>query len=95
MLIAALILICVGVLFRWIAIRTLGKDFHLIIQVPSRVVKTGIYKYLKHPGYWGTILIIVGASLISAPLGIFIMAWCFFKSRMVIEEEIIKRCKNG
>lgn len=92
--IIAIILILVGLLMRFVSMKTLGKDFSLIIQTPSKVCKTGIYKHLKHPAYYGSMSVILGASLISPVIGILITAYAFYKSRMVVEDEIIKRCKN-
>lgn len=93
--IIAIILILIGLLMRYISIKTLGKDFSLILQIPSKVCKIGIYKYLKHPAYYGSMLIILGTSLISPIIGILITAYAFYKSRIVVEDEIIKRCENG
>lgn len=88
--IAAILLIFTGLLLRFLAMRALGKDFSLTIKVPSRVVKTGIYKYDRHPAYAGSMMIIIGASLISELLGIVLTAYAFFKSRMVVEDEITR-----
>lgn len=93
--IIGIICILLGFTLRLWSMRDLGKDFQEIIQVPSKVVKTGIYKYFKHPAYWGSMMIIGGASLISIYLGIMLTAFVFYRSRMVLENEIIKRCNHG
>jgi len=90
-------MICVlsGLLLRYLAMRALGRDFQEIIQIPSRVVKKGLYKWLKHPAYWGSLMVIFGVSIMEPVAGIMLLSWAFYKSRMVIENEIIKRCNYG
>lgn len=84
-------LILIGLLLRFLSWRALGVDASMVIKWPSRVVKTGIYKYDRHPAYAGSMMIIIGASLISEILGIVLVAYYFFKSRMVVEDEIIRQ----
>jgi len=86
-----IILILTGFVLRYMAYKKLGSDFTLTLERPKRVVTTGIYKYLKHPSYWGSLLIILGCSLIDETLGILAISWAFYKSRMVEEEKILKR----
>jgi len=83
--------IVVGFLFRWAAMRKLGSDFSLSLRVPSRIVETGIYRIMRHPSYFGSLLIILGLTLLSPVLGVMAISIAFFASRIVAEEDILRR----
>jgi protein-S-isoprenylcysteine O-methyltransferase Ste14 len=55
----------VGYLIRGIAIRGLGKFFTgtVLIKEDHRLVRSGLYKYLRHPAYAGTLLAHLGLGL--------------------------------
>ncbi len=95
MIFVIIVLIIIGLLLRYWAVNSLKENFQLIIQPPTEVITTGAYRFMKHPSYYGSMLLIVGASLIHPALGIIIISYAFFKSRMVVEDEIIRRMKNG
>lgn len=59
------VLIVFGMLFRFIAIRTLGKFFtvNLAIHGDQSIIKTGLYQYIRHPSYSGSLLSFVGFGL--------------------------------
>ena len=59
------ILIVIGMLIRFIAIRTLGKFFtvNLAVHGNHRLIMTGLYKYIRHPSYTGSLLSFVGFGL--------------------------------
>ena len=86
-----IILIMIGVALRYWAIRTLGSDFTEVICMPSRKVTTGPYRFMKHPSYVGSLCIVAGGACIADIVGILLIAWAFYRSRMVIENEILKR----
>ena len=83
--------IVVGFLLRWMAMRELGRDFSLSLRIPSRVVKTGIYRVMRHPSYFGSLLIILGLAILLPLLGVMATAIAFFASRIVAEEDILRR----
>ena len=58
-------LIVLGMFIRFIAIRTLGKFFtvNLAIHGDQSLIKTGLYKYIRHPSYTGSLLSFVGFGL--------------------------------
>ena len=60
-----LILIIAGMVIRFMAIRTLGKFFtaNLAIQADHKLVKYGLYKYIRHPSYFGSLLSFIGFGL--------------------------------
>src|SRR5215218_978282 len=63
--ILGLALLLAGVAFRWAAIYTLGKYFTgtVLIKDDHRLVRTGLYKHLRHPAYTGTLVAHLGLGL--------------------------------
>jgi protein-S-isoprenylcysteine O-methyltransferase Ste14 len=59
------VLILAGMVIRFTAIRSLGKFFtvDLAIQGDHRLIQAGLYKYIRHPSYSGSLLSFVGFSL--------------------------------
>lgn len=55
-----LLFLFLGVLLRCLAIKSLGEywSFNIRIYRCHRIIKTGIYKYIQHPAYWGNIYIV-------------------------------------
>ena len=86
---AAISLITIGIILRVIAMKTLRENFTEVIRTPTRVIRTGIYKYVKHPAYWGSMLILLGVSILSDTAAIMLLSFFFYRSRMVLEDEII------
>lgn len=60
-----LALLVAGVAVRWRAIYTLGKFFTgvVLIREDHRLVRTGIYKHVRHPAYTGALLAHLGLGL--------------------------------
>jgi len=91
------LLILVGMLIRFIAVKTLGKFFtvNLAIQGNHRIIKTGFYKYVRHPSYSGSLLSFLGfcltvnnwLSLVIIMVPILIT----FLNRINIEEELLQQ----
>jgi protein-S-isoprenylcysteine O-methyltransferase Ste14 len=63
--IAGIVLMLFGVGLRWWAIITLGRYFTFDVAVRSTqsVVQSGPYRFVRHPSYSGTLLILLGVSL--------------------------------
>ena len=59
------ILAVIGVVVRTVGMLTLGRFYTRTLKKTENhmLVTNGIYKYLRHPGYAGTIFIFLGASL--------------------------------
>lgn len=57
-----LLIIVIGMIFRLIAIMTLGNFFtvNLTIRDNHQIKKDGLYKLLRHPSYTGSILSFIG-----------------------------------
>jgi len=54
-----------GIVIRWTAIYTLGKYFtaKVVIKDDHRLIRTGPYKYLRHPAYTGALVAHLGLGL--------------------------------
>jgi protein-S-isoprenylcysteine O-methyltransferase Ste14 len=85
-------LMVVGLVFRWVAIRQLGQFFvpEVVIQPGQRVIDQGLYHYLRHPSYTGTLITVIGYGLaLTNWLSLLIMLSVFLKIywvRMTVEE---------
>ena len=69
----ALFLIIAGLIVRWVAILTLGRLFTVDVAIHEDhpVVETGLYRFVRHPAYAGTLITFLG-------LGIFFENWLSF-----------------
>jgi len=90
-----LMLIIVGIVIRLMAIRTLGKFFtvNLNLSDDHRLIKKGLYKFIRHPSYTGSLLSFLGFGLslnnwVSAII-IFIPILISFIYRINIEEKLM------
>lgn len=89
--------IIVGQLARSLAMFTAGKSFSHVVQKtkdPDHVlVKNGIYKYLRHPSYFGFFWWALGTQMILLnPLSFLlfvIVLWRFFNHRIILEEAFL------
>lgn len=88
-LIAGIVLTMAGFIIRLLAVRALGRDFRLELKCPSRIVTTGIYRWMRHPSYFGSILAVLGLSLIHPAIGIAATAGAFFLARIITEEQVL------
>jgi protein-S-isoprenylcysteine O-methyltransferase Ste14 len=92
---AGVILMFVGLAIRLISILKLGKYFtmNITIQENHKLIKDGVYKYIRHPSYTGLIVILFGMSIIYGNLISFILVlfplviWIF--KRIEAEERIL------
>lgn len=59
---AAVVLLVSGVAVRWAAIFTLGRYFtaNVAIHPGQRIIRTGAYRYVRHPAYSGLLLAFLG-----------------------------------
>lgn len=60
--ILGVILIYTGIVFRYIAIRTLGKYFTVDVAIHKdhQLIRHGFYRYLRHPSYTGSLITFLG-----------------------------------
>jgi protein-S-isoprenylcysteine O-methyltransferase Ste14 len=92
--VAGLSLFLIGIYVRVVAQRTLGKYFLTDLRTLQnhRLVKHGIYKYIRHPAYLCTVLFSIGISLIFSSFYGFLVMLVLFPSylyRIRIEERVL------
>jgi len=63
--ITGLIIAWAGIVFRFWAVRTLGRSFttKVVVKEDQEVVTTGPYRLVRHPSYLGVIVILFGLGL--------------------------------
>lgn len=90
-----LILFSTGIFLRLWAIRTLGRFFTFEIGIRSehRIVKSGPYRWLRHPSYTGYLLLLLGVG-VSLKSGLFLLltwptALIFLLLRIQNEEQML------
>ena len=101
--IIGLIMIFVGLFVRFSAILHAGKSFDHRIQYVKdpehKLITDGIYKYIRHPGYFGFLVFAVGTQVYySNPIciiGFYIVLFKFFKNRIEDEEAALCRMFPG
>ena len=84
-----------GVLIRIVAIRTLKKDFDGYIQIKEtqKLHTKGLYRFVRHPSYTGSILFFIGFGLSSLNVvtwGLFtLFIFWIYALRITYEEKIL------
>jgi protein-S-isoprenylcysteine O-methyltransferase Ste14 len=65
-----LLLIIIGVVVRWSAVLTLSKYFTVDVTIMDdhRLIRSGVFKYLRHPSYFGLLIAVLG-------LGVTMVNW--------------------
>ena len=85
-IIIGIILFLVGFFLRVHCVHKLGNNFTFKLLIPSEIVTDGIYKHVRHPSYTGSLIMILGWSLINPVLGIMQLSYAFFLARVAEEE---------
>jgi len=64
---AGIVIMCLGFLLRHWSIYVLGKYFRTTVELErdQKVVRTGPYRYIRHPSYSGMILFCIGYGLVA------------------------------
>lgn len=90
-------LICIGLIIRWIAILKLKKFFTVNVSIAEnqRLVQSGIYRYIRHPSYLGSLLSFCGLGFafnnwLTFSI-IFIPIFSAFYYRIQIEEKLLNQ----
>lgn len=99
------IILCLGgQLVRSLGMKTCGESFNHIIQHVKKdnhvLVTTGIYKYLRHPSYFGFYYWSIGTQLlvgnVVSTFAFGVSSWFFFNRRIPYEEQtLIRLFPNG
>ncbi|PWB74126.1 isoprenylcysteine carboxylmethyltransferase family protein [candidate division GN15 bacterium] len=90
-----LALILIGLAIRWVAIMTLWKYFTVDVSIAEdhKLVTTGLYKYVRHPAYTGSLLSFLGLGLVFSNwlslLVIVVPITTAFVHRIKVEEEAL------
>ncbi len=93
--ITALVLITSGLIIRWFAIFSLKRQFTVDISIKKNhhINREGIYRFLRHPAYTGSLLSFFGLGLFFTDyismLIIFFPIFFAFIYRIHIEEKIL------
>jgi protein-S-isoprenylcysteine O-methyltransferase Ste14 len=84
-----------GLAFRVAAVKTLRQYYTRTLKVSSdqKIINTGLYKYVRHPGYLGVLMVWVGAGISSdnylALSIITVLNVSVYHFRMNAEEEML------
>ncbi len=95
--VAGLALIVGGLWIRFRAMRTLASLFtySVEIQTQHQLVETGMYRYVRHPGYLGQLLVFLGIGLALANwislLGLALPVGLAFSRRIAVEEQALRQ----
>jgi protein-S-isoprenylcysteine O-methyltransferase Ste14 len=88
-------MIVAGMIFRFIAVYTLGRYFtvNVTIRTDHKIIQQGLYKYLRHPSYLGSVFSFFGNGFaLNNWYGMFIVfipVLLAFMNRMRVEEELL------
>lgn len=65
---AGIVLVVCGLLIRWLAILSLKHQFTVDVAITRghRIISNGIYRYIRHPAYAGSLLSFLGLGLFFA-----------------------------
>ncbi len=91
-----IVFMLLGVALRWYAVETLGCYFTrtLAVQAGQSVVEVGPYRYVRHPGYSGTLLTLLGIGLTltnwASLLAIMVCAGIGYGYRIHVEERFLQ-----
>ncbi len=86
-----------GLAFRWWAMVVLGRFYTrtLTTQGDQEVVRRGPYRWIRHPGYLGSLLTWVGAAVASRNLLVALVVGAgllaAYMRRMTVEEQMLER----
>ena len=93
---SGLVLMIIGIVIRFIAIRTLGQFFTVNLNLADnhQLIKTGLYKFIRHPAYTGSLLSALGLAIslnnLISLFVIFIPIFFVFIYRINIEENLMQ-----
>lgn len=90
-----LMLILSGIIVRWLAIIQLGKSFTVDVAITAfaKLKTDGLYKKIRHPSYFGLLLIIIGFSVTMNSIYSFLVfvipVGCAVIYRISVEEKVL------
>jgi protein-S-isoprenylcysteine O-methyltransferase Ste14 len=89
-----LAMVLAGVIIRFVAILTLKRNFSGLLRIREghTLVKSGIYRWIRHPAYLGAILLFLGIPvMLSSLLGFAVMFLLvpYLMHRITLEERML------
>ena len=93
--VVGIILIICGLIVRWVAIVSLKRQFTVDVAITKdhRIISEGIYRYVRHPSYSGSLLSFLGLGLFYADIFslaiIFLPICAAFLYRIRVEEKAL------
>jgi protein-S-isoprenylcysteine O-methyltransferase Ste14 len=93
--IAGIVMIVLGLLLRWIAILSLKRQFtvDVAIRKDHQIVRDGIYRFVRHPAYAGSLLSFFGLGFCFANVICFVITFfpicAAFLYRIRVEERAL------
>lgn len=90
-------LMVIGLVIRWTAVLTLRRYFTVDVAIVEghKIVQSGLYKYIRHPAYTGSLLTFLGLGLSFsnwlAPIIIVVPVLLAFLYRIRVEEAVLIR----
>ena len=67
----------------------------LVVRENHELITTGLYKYLRHPMYSGTLLGVIGFALVSQSIFVslitFVLYFWIFNKRLIYEEDLLEK----
>jgi len=84
--IAGTILAFTGAIIRIICFRELGRFFTFLVSIRKdhKLITTGLYRYVRHPSYTGSLIHVIGAPMCHLSAGSWLMECGAFKSPVVV-----------
>jgi len=92
-----IIIICFGLFIRWISILKLKKSFTVDVSISKdqKIIQSGLYKYIRHPAYLGSLLSFLGLAIVFNNcltfFIIFIPILISFLNRIKVEEKVLSQ----
>ena len=96
-----MLIIVFGICIRIKAVLTLKKAFTLNVQISKeqQLITNGMYKFVRHPAYTGSILSLLGVSIalknIPAILIVAICSFVCYQIRINVEEAVLQKYFKG
>ena len=93
--VSGLVLIFLGLAIRWTAILTLRRHFTVNVNIGDshQLIDTGIYRFVRHPAYTGSLVSFLGLGLTFSNwlcvLVIFVPIFFAFAYRIKVEEQAL------
>lgn len=82
-------LIVMGLILRFYCLRYLRTDFRTELRMPHRFRFGGPYRYIRHPSYLGSLMVLGGLLILDVRIAFFYLAYVFYLARATDEEKIL------